>query len=179
MRALRLVQFLSKDAVYAEMLSPVGKLTIITSPQGLHAILWDNDRKNSACEAIINNLKQSKEDETVLQTIQQLTEYFQGTRKTFDLPLVIQGTDFQIQVWEQLLKIPYATTVSYAEQAEKIGNKNKARAVGMANGLNPISIIIPCHRVIGSNDDLVGFGGGIEKKVHLLKLERNNAKTVI
>ena len=90
------------------------------------------------------------------------------------MPLVINGTDFQIQAWKQLLKIPYATTITYSQQAEKVGNKNKARAVGLANGLNPIPIIIPCHRVIGSNGRLVGFGGGLEKKACLLKLEKMN-----
>lgn len=107
-------------------------------------------------------------------TKKQLNEYFQGKRKIFDLPLVYNGTEFQIQTWKQLIKIPYAKTISYAEQAERIGNKNKARAVGLANGLNPISIIIPCHRVIGSNGHLVGFGGGLEKKSFLLKLEQKN-----
>ena len=87
---------------------------------------------------------------------------------------MIQGTDFQIQVWNELLKIPYAQTISYAEQAEKIGDKNKARAVGMANGQNPIPIIIPCHRVIGSNGHLIGFGGGLDKKAYLLKLEASS-----
>ena len=120
----------------------------------------------------ISGLIQSKNEQTIIQTKKQLTEYFQNKRKTFDLPLVLNGTEFQIQAWNQLLKIPYATTMCYAEQAEKIGNRNKARAVGMANGLNPISIIIPCHRVIGSNGKLVGFGGGIEKKAYLLNLEK-------
>ncbi|EKD72741.1 MAG: hypothetical protein ACD_45C00599G0001, partial [uncultured bacterium] len=96
----------------------------------------------------------------------------QGKRKMFDLPLVIDGTDFQIQAWKQLLKIPYSSTITYGEQAEKMGDKKKARAVGMANKLNPISIIIPCHRVIGNNGQLIGFAGGLEKKAYLLKLEK-------
>lgn len=126
------------------------------------------------CEKIMSGLSQSNNEKIIVQTQKQLTEYFQGKRKTFDLPLIMHGTDFQIQAWKQLLKIPYAATACYAEQAEKMGNKNKARAIGMANGLNPISIIIPCHRVIGSNGHLVGFGGGIEKKSYLLKLEQND-----
>ena len=173
MRKTRGIQFLSKGvSTYDEMDSPVGKLTIITSPEGLHAILWDTDRTSLKYEKIIKDLTKSEDEKTIVQTKKQLIEYFQKKRKTFDLPLVINGTDFQIQAWNQLLKIPYATTISYAEQAEKIGNKNKARAVGCANGLNPISIIIPCHRVIGSCGHLVGFGGGLEKKTYLLQLEQ-------
>lgn len=173
MKETRGIRSLPKSAVYDEINSPVGKLTIITSEEGLHAILWDVDRKNQQCEKIISDLNKSKNEKIMAQTKKQLDEYFQGHRKLFDLPLVLKGTDFQIQAWRQLLKIPYATTISYGEQAEKIGSKNKARAVGMANGLNPISIVIPCHRVIGSNGNLVGFGGGLDKKAYLLKLEQN------
>jgi len=176
MKKLRGVKFIPENATYDEMKSPVGNLTFITTLKGLHAVLWDCDRENPKCEKIINNLRQSKDDKTIIRTKKQLTEYFQGKRKIFDLPLVINGTDFQVQVWKQLLKIPYSTTVTYAEQAEKVGDKNKARAVGLANGLNPISIIIPCHRVIGSNGQLVGFGGGLEKKAYLLKLEKTHGK---
>lgn len=172
MKVTRDIRFLPKDATYDEMNSPVGKLTIITSPEGLHAILWDNDRKNPKCKKMMRGLVQSDNEKTILQTKKQLAEYFEGKRKIFDLPLVINGTNFQMEVWKQLLKIPYGTTISYAEQAEKIGNKNKARPVGMANGLNPISIVIPCHRVIGSNGHLLGFAGGLEKKATLLKLEQ-------
>ncbi len=163
---------LPEDAIYDEMNSPVGNLTIITSSQGLHAILWDTDRKSQTFEKTMKSLNQSKHEKTMVKTQKQLTEYFQGKRKIFDLPLVLRGTDFQIKTWQQLLKIPYATTISYAEQAEKIGDRNKARAVGMANGRNPISIVVPCHRVVGSNGHLVGFGGGLEKKAYLLQLEQ-------
>lgn len=175
MNKLRGIKYLTQDATYYEMNSPVGILTIITNPKGLYAVLWDIDRKNLHCEKVINTLRQSKDEKTILQTKKQLTEYFQGKRKIFDLPLIINGTNFQIRAWEQLQKILYSTTITYAEQAEKMGNKNKARAVGLANGLNPISIIIPCHRVIGSNGHLVGFRGGLEKKAFLLKLEQTNA----
>ena len=163
--------------VYDEMDSPVGILTIIASPQGLHAILWDLYRASPEWQKIIDPLQKSDRDTVIAQTKKQLTEYFEGKRKTFDLPLQLAGTNFQRQAWNQLLAIPYGTTISYGEQAEKIGNKNKARAVGMANGLNPISIVIPCHRVIGSNGCLVGFGGGIEKKAYLLRLEQTAEKS--
>ncbi len=171
MKKIRGLQFLPPDSTYDRMASPVGDLTIITSLQGLHAILWDKDFKNPQYEKMINCLIPSVNEPTILSTKNQLLEYFQGKRKKFDLPLVIQGTNFQMQVWNQLLKIPYAKTISYGEQAEKIGDKNKARAVGMANGRNPIPIIIPCHRVIGSNGHLTGFGGGLNNKAYLLKLE--------
>ncbi|CAN5295776.1 methylated-DNA--[protein]-cysteine S-methyltransferase [soil metagenome] len=172
----RSVKFLSENATYDEMSSPVGTLTIITTPAGLHAVLWDIDRKNPKCEKIIDGLCPSKDETTILRTKEQLTEYFEGKRKLFDLPLVINGTEFQMQAWKQLLQIPYATTLTYAKQAGNIGDKNKARAIGHANGSNPISIIIPCHRVIGSNGKLVGFGGGLDRKVYLLNLEQQILK---
>ena len=173
MKKIRGIFSLPKNATYDEMNSPVGKLTIITSSEGLHAILWDNDRENTECKKILKNLSKSKNEKTIVETKKQLSEYFQGERKKFLLPLILNGTDFQMKAWKQLLKIPFGKTISYAEQAEKIGNKNKARAVGMANGQNPISIVIPCHRVIGSSGHLTGFGGGIDKKAILLRLEQN------
>ncbi|SRR5579883_1391885 len=176
MKKLRGVKYLPENATYDEINSPVGRLTIITSIKGLHAVLWENDCANPKVEKIISDLKKHGNESTIVRTKMQLTEYFQGKRKIFDLPLVLDGTDFQIKVWKQLINIPYSMTISYAEQAEKIGDKNKARAVGIANGLNPISIIIPCHRVIGSNGHLTGFGGGLEKKSFLLSLEKNQVR---
>lgn len=174
MRAVKSLTSLPKDASYDVMGSPVGPLAIITSPEGLHAVLWDNDTKNDSYAKIIQKLTKSNSEKTIIATKKQLDEYFQGIRKSFDLPLALYGTAFQLLAWNQLLKIPYSETLSYKEQAEKIGDHNKARAVGMANGLNPISIIVPCHRVIGSNGKLVGFGGGLEAKDYLLKLEKSN-----
>ena len=171
MKARLGIKFLSNNASYAVMDSPVGKLIIVTSTEGLHAILWDSDSQD------LTLLQHSNTDKTIVETKKQLTEYFAGQRKTFDLPLVINGTEFQNKCWQQLLKIPYGKTMAYGEQAEHVGNKNKARAVGAANGLNPISIVVPCHRVIGSNGHLVGFGGGLENKDYLLKLERAATRT--
>jgi len=102
---------------------------------------------------------------------QQLHEYFTGKRKTFDFPLAPKGTPFQLAVWNALLEIPYGDTVTYAELARRIGKPSAVRAVGAANGANPIPVIIPCHRVIGSNGTLTGYGGGIERKQWLLALE--------
>jgi methylated-DNA-[protein]-cysteine S-methyltransferase len=104
--------------------------------------------------------------------VQQLDEYFKGTRKTFDLALDMRkGTEFQQQVWNELLKIPYGQTASYQKIAEKIQNPRAVRAVGAANGQNPLVLVVPCHRVIGANGDLVGFGGGMHRKKFLLALE--------
>lgn len=105
----------------------------------------------------------------------QLAEYFAGSRKEFSLPLAPKGTDFQRRAWEQLQRIPYGATISYGEQARRLGNPSAMRAVGQANGRNPIAIIIPCHRVIGANGTLTGFGGGLCMKETLLRLEGSHA----
>lgn len=168
--------FLSKEVNFDEIDSPIGILTIITSLRGLHALLWDNPLINIQDELITRNITRAGSTEMSLKVQKQLNEYFIGERQTFDLPLVMHGTDFQIKAWNELTKIPYATTVSYKEQAQKIGDINKARAVGMANGRNHIGIIIPCHRVIGSNGKLVGFAGGVERKEWLLHHEKTNMK---
>ncbi|MBA3535654.1 MAG: methylated-DNA--[protein]-cysteine S-methyltransferase [Tatlockia sp.] len=153
------------------MNSPVGNLIILTSTAGLHAIAWN---RKIISDFIANPIR-DPDEKTIVEAKKQLNDYFQNERKTFNLPLVLQGSPFQIQVWKQLLKIPFGTTISYGEQAKSIGDKNKARAVGAANGRNPISIVIPCHRVIGSRGHLVGFGGGIEKKAYLLNLEKKHS----
>jgi len=105
----------------------------------------------------------------------QLCAYFAGKRKSFDLPLEIQGTDFEMAVWEVLKRIPYGTTTTYAKIAQEIGDKDAQRAVGMACNLNPIAIVVPCHRVIGSDGSLVGYAGSLDKKQQLLRLEKNNS----
>lgn len=171
MKKFRETCFLPDDAVFDEMDSPVGVLTLVASPKGLHAVLWDIERDDVQYREITQRFPQKSDDNIIVVTKKQLTEYFLGKRKQFDLPLVMNGTDFQMQAWKQLLKIPYANTISYGEQAEKMGDKKKARAVGAANGCNPISIIVPCHRVIGSTGKLVGFGGGVDKKAFLLQME--------
>ena len=107
---------------------------------------------------------------------QQLTEYFAGERRTFDLPLRFSGTEFQMSVLQALRQIPYGETTSYADIAERIGRPKAVRAVGAANGRNPIPIIVPCHRVIGSHGDLTGFGGGLDTKEALLRLEAEHSQ---
>ncbi|MDF1761335.1 MAG: methylated-DNA--[protein]-cysteine S-methyltransferase [Coxiellaceae bacterium] len=172
MKATRGIKNLPQDAVYGEMPSPVSKLTLVCSEQGLHAILWVNDHENDKYQSIVSNLKRDDNYPLIKKTKKQLAEYFQCKRKAFDLPLVFDGTAFQNKAWQQLSKIPYGETISYGEQAKRMGDKNKARAVGMANGMNPIPIVVPCHRVIGSNGKLVGFGGGMDNKALLLNLEK-------
>lgn len=104
---------------------------------------------------------------------QQLTEYFAGERQQFEVPMKSTGTPFQLRVWEELSRIPFGVTISYAELAQRVGNPSASRAVGSANGRNPISIIVPCHRVIGANGKLTGYGGGLDKKEWLLDWERS------
>jgi len=106
-------------------------------------------------------------------TILQMTEYFEGKRKAFNIPLLMVGTDFQKSVWQGLIKIPYGTSASYLELSKNIGNEKAVRAVASANGANAISILIPCHRIIGSKGDLVGYAGGLPAKKKLLEIENN------
>jgi methylated-DNA-[protein]-cysteine S-methyltransferase len=147
-------------------------LTLVASAQGLRAILWPNDDPRRV-PAVADAKKGS--NSVIESTTQQLDEYFAGTRHEFDVPLDVVGTEFQQSVWQVLRSIPYGETMSYGEQATVLGDPNKARAVGTANGRNPISIVVPCHRVIGANGSLTGFAGGMKAKKFLLDLEKKNA----
>ncbi len=148
--------------------SPVGALTLIASDKGLAAILWENDDPN---RVRLSPRIEDRDHPVLIEAERQLREYFAGTRQAFDLPLDFKGTDFQKQVWAQLLAIPFGETRSYADIARAIDHPNAYRAVGAANGRNPISIVAPCHRVIGTNGALTGFAGGLEAKAFLLALE--------
>ena len=152
--------------------SPVGRLTLVASDLGLRAILWPNDDPRR-----VPGLADAKKGTSPIieATIGQLDGYFAGTRHEFDLPLDPEGTEFQQSVWQVLRSIPYGETMSYGEQATVLGDPNKARAVGTANGRNPISIVVPCHRVIGANGSLTGFAGGMKAKKFLLDLEKKYA----
>ena len=155
--------------VYMYMESPVGVLKLVAHDQALVAVMWDNeDHKRVRLAELIENIQHP----LLLKVKQQLEQYFAGQRQQFNLPLDFQGTDFQQQVWRALLTIPYGETRSYKDIALQIGNEKAVRAVGAANGRNPISIIAPCHRVIGSGGALVGFAGGLDKKQILLSLEQ-------
>ena len=165
---------LPADVIYSDMSSPVGKLILLASNKGLHAIFWEKDLKDNFCKRKIAGLKRSNTHKIIQKTKKQLMEYFKGKRRRFAIPLVLVGTSFQGKAWRQLQKIPYGKTIFYSEQAKKIGNANKARAVGIANSRNPISIIVPCHRVIGKSGKLTGFAGGLDKKKFLLELEERS-----
>lgn len=152
------------------MRSPVGELKLVASANGLAAILWEHDdaaRVRLAASTLDN------EQPVLLEAERQLNAYFAGQRSTFALQLDFAGTEFQKKVWQALLAIPFGETRSYGQIAAQIGNSKAVRAVGAAVGKNPISIIAPCHRVIGSNGKLTGFAGGLENKARLLDLEAN------
>jgi len=147
--------------------SPVGPLLLVSDEAGLRAIDFLNGRRNVAPDA------SWIEDRTgLIPVIDQLRAYFAGELQKFELQLAPEGTAFQRQVWDELCSIGYSETISYGELARRIGNAKASRAVGLANGSNPIPIIIPCHRVIGSNGKLTGYGGGLEIKEKLLALEQ-------
>jgi methylated-DNA-[protein]-cysteine S-methyltransferase len=143
-------------------------LDVIVSDKGVREILIN---KLLDSNILTNATQANPEDSNLKMVFTQLKEYFNRQRKEFDLQLEIVGTDFQKKVWDELTKIPYGETISYGELAERMGNKNKMRAVAAANGANPIPIIIPCHRVIGADGSLTGYGGGLDVKKKLLELE--------
>lgn len=151
------------------MPSPVGTLTLVADDTGLVAILWEDD---DPARVPLGATREAHDHPVLVETRRQLGEYFAGTRTVFALPLAPRGTDFQRQVWAALCRIPHGETRSYAEIAREIGRPTATRAVGAANGRNPISIVAPCHRVIGSNGALTGFAGGLEGKRWLLDHER-------
>lgn len=153
---------------YKLMPSPVGQLTLVARDGKLSAILWETERAN---RVRLGELYEAPESPVLVETQRQLQEYFAGTRHQFELELDFAGTDFQKQVWQALLTIPFGETRSYSQIAQQIGNPKAVRAVGAANGRNPISIIAPCHRVIGASGGLTGFAGGLEAKQYLLRLE--------
>lgn len=149
--------------------SPVGKLKLVATDKALCAVLFHNSSpwmfysQPIARHAILDRAET------------QLAEYFRGERQTFDLPLEFTGTEFQKKAWNALTQIPYGKVISYRDQAKILGDMKKARPIGQANGRNPISIIVPCHRVIGSSGKLTGYGGGLSKKEFLLELERKKS----
>lgn len=154
---------------FKTMPSPVGELTLVASDKGLVAILWENDAPD---RVRLGELMEGKSHPILVEAEKQLGSYFAGNLKEFTVKLdFVTGTDFQKKVWQALLTIPFGETRSYAQIAEQIGHPTAVRAVGAANGRNPISIIAPCHRVIGSNGKLTGFAGGLEAKALLLGVE--------
>ncbi len=153
---------------YLKMSSPVGQLTLVASDTALRAVLWENEKPGRV--PIV--LGPEKADHPILNAAAaQLKAYFRGEITAFDLPLDPVGSPFQQEVWKTLATIPYGQTLSYGELALRVGRPKAARAVGAANGKNPLSIVLPCHRVIGANGQLTGFANGLEAKSKLLALE--------
>lgn len=149
--------------------SPVGDLTLVANDRGLVAVLWPDD---DPARVRLPAMQDHADHPVLMQARAQLADYFAGDRQAFDLPLDFRGTPFQQRVWAALLAIPFGQTRSYGAIAQMIGQPTASRAVGAANGRNPLSIIAPCHRVIGGNGALTGFAGGIETKRWLLDFER-------
>ncbi len=154
------------------MQSPIGTLTIVANDHAVVAIDWDGESAHGELlgDGEIVDVAAAGHPALSVATAQ-LGEYFRGERLDFDIPLDAAGTPFQHQAWDALVKIPFGETVSYGEQAVMLGDRNKARAVGAANGRNPIPIVVPCHRVVGSNGHLTGFAGGLDAKAWLLDHE--------
>jgi len=148
--------------------SPIGPLTLMARDGNLtHLVMQDQAHATTAPAG------STRDDDAFTGVAAQLDEYFAGERTTFDVPMRLDGTDFQRRVWTELCGIPYGETISYGELARRVGNPKASRAVGLANGRNPIAVIVPCHRVIAADGSLGGYGGGTDRKVHLLELERS------
>ncbi|AOS63574.1 methylated-DNA--[protein]-cysteine S-methyltransferase [Actinoalloteichus hymeniacidonis] len=159
--------------VHTVMESPLGPMTLVAAGGALCGVYMAEHRHRPAWETF-----GAENAEVFTNCIAQLTEYFEGRRTEFDLPTAPQGTPFQHEVWSVLREIPYGETVSYGWVAEQLGRPTASRAVGAANGRNPISIIVPCHRVVGANGSLTGYGGGMKRKESLLELERSRVAAV-
>jgi methylated-DNA-[protein]-cysteine S-methyltransferase len=156
---------------YCYFEAPIGRLLIAADNTALRDISFEKSRHRRAPDPEWRE----GTNPLIQRTIAQLSEYFAGERREFDVPLGPTGTEFQLRVWDALLEIPFAETATYSQIATRIGRPSAVRAVGSANGRNPIPIIIPCHRVIGSNGTLTGFGGGLDVKESLLRLEGNGS----
>lgn len=159
---------------YKTTQSPVGLLKLVASDKGLAAILWENDNPK---RVRLSPLEEDENHPILRETERQLNDYFGGKLETFSLKLDFTGTEFQKKVWTALITIPFGETRSYGQIARQIGRLKAVRAVGAANGKNPISIVTPCHRVIGSDGKLTGFAGGLKVKASLLGMEKKTAST--
>ncbi len=156
--------------IYTEMPSSLGQVTIQANSEGLLGVWFET------CTTKPAELGSRDDNHPILtMAVLQLEEYFSGLRHEFELPLAVTGTDFQNQVWHALTTIPYGMTWSYQDLANAIGNPKAVRAVGLANGKNPLSVVVPCHRVIGKSGKLTGYAGGVERKQRLLALEQGKA----
>jgi methylated-DNA-[protein]-cysteine S-methyltransferase len=152
---------------FTHLESPIGELLLCCDGASLTGLYMDSPGR----PPLDGDWTEDASAAPLPDAVRQLREYFAGTRREFDLPLRLQGTEFQQRVWHSLTEIPYGETLSYGQLAKRIGNPNASRAVGLANGSNPISIMVPCHRVIGADGSLTGYGGGLERKRWLLAHE--------
>ena len=159
---------MSEPHLFQKLSTPIGNLTLVATQAGLRAVLWPDDDIRIS---LPTDLTPSPTDPVLTKTALQLQQYFAKERTAFDVPLDLQGTDFQQAPWQALARIPYGNTWTYKQQAEHLGRPRAVRAIGAANGKNPVSIVLPCHRVIGMNGALTGFAGGLEAKKYLLLLE--------
>ena len=151
--------------------APFVVLTVVGSDLGIRYVMFDNDAHPKPLERL--HISDSEIHDSVNDAITQLDEYFNGSRRDFELPLDLQGTEFQVAAWNALAKIPYGRTASYGQQAASIGRPKAVRAIGGANGRNPVAIVLPCHRIVGADGSLTGFGGGIAVKKWLLDHEQS------
>ena len=173
--------------------SPLGPLTLVASDRGLRAVMWPDDEPladepvddqlieddSPEVDSIDDELIDDATHPVLVAAVSQLQEYFEGRRTNFDLPLDLVGTHFQLACWLALDEIPYGETRTYGEQASSLGRPTATRAVGAANGRNPVSIVLPCHRVIGADSSLTGFGGGLDAKRWLLDHERSSVEPAL
>ena len=172
--------------IYGFLETPVGRLLVARDTTGVRLIHFDGPAKGGPAKGgpakagpcVRKRFRPAagweRHDRAFDDVATQLKEYFDGRRRVFELPLAPEGTPFQLRVWNALIEIPYGETISYGELAARIGDRSASRAVGLANGSNPLPIVIPCHRVIGSNGKLTGYGGGLPIKQQLLTLERGS-----
>ncbi len=156
----------STSTIFTTIDSPIGVLTLTSENGSLSGIQMHEQRHHKEVPA-----GYCRDDQGLAYAVEQLNAYFAGTLQNFDLPTVTHGTEFQRRVWAALCEIPYGETISYGELARWVGNPKASRAVGLANGRNPLAIVVPCHRVIGADGSLTGYGGGLERKVWLLEHE--------
>lgn len=160
-----------RSLLYTSIDSPIGELLLLGDGEELHGLYMQNGHKPARIAPQWQHSAAPFAD-----VVAQLREYFAGERVSFQTPLAMDGSGFELRVWNALTEIPYGETVSYGEIARRIGQPSAARAVGLANGRNPIGVIVPCHRVIGANGTLTGYGGGLERKQILLELERGQGR---
>ena len=153
----------------ARLTVPFGELTVVASDAGVRFVMFGNDAHARSLAAL--HVTDDASHPVVARTVEQLREYVKGERRAFDVPLDLQGTEFQVQAWRALSRVPFGETASYAQQAASIGRPTATRAIGAANGRNPVAIVLPCHRIVGADGSLTGFGGGLPVKKWLLDHE--------